>query len=56
MSGVLIYSKDRANYESVMNQCCGGPRIIEDLGDTLRVDFCSAAMSMWVQAGFWYSF
>lgn len=56
MSGVLIHSTDRTNYINIMNECCGGPHIKEDLGDTLLVDFCASAIEVWVEVGYWYSF
>jgi hypothetical protein len=56
MSNVWIYQKDKQFYISIMNSECSGPHIIQETEDKLQVDFCSAAMSVWVQAGMWYGF
>jgi hypothetical protein len=56
MSGVWIYQKNKQDYINIMNEECGGPHIIEETADKLKVDFCSPAMSVWVSVGFWYSF
>jgi hypothetical protein len=54
MNSVLINTSDKAAYSKVMTDACYGPDIIEDLDNLLRVNFCSAAMTFWVQAGYWY--
>ena len=56
MSHVWIYQKNKPSYISLMNSECGGPVINEETEDRLNVDFCAAAMQVWVQCGYYYSF
>ena len=56
MQGVWIYQKDKDAYINLMNEECGGPQILQQTQDKLQVNFCNAAMQVWVQAGFWYGF
>jgi hypothetical protein len=56
MSGVWIYQKNKQSYIDLMNMECGGPLIHQETEDKLQVDFCNAAMAVWVQVGYWYGF
>ena len=56
MNGVWIYQKDKKSYMDIMNIECGSPEIVQEKEEKLQVNFCSAAMTVWVQAGMWYSF
>ena len=56
MSGVWIYQKNKKAYIDLMNMECGSPHILQETEDKLQVDFCQAAMQIWVQAGYWYGF
>lgn len=56
MHGVWIYQKNKESYIGLMNEECGGPQILQETEDKLQVNFCNAAMQVWVQAGFWYGF
>lgn len=51
---IWIYQKNKDSYISLMNSECGGPVIHQENEDKLQVDFCNAAMRVWVQCGFWY--
>lgn len=54
MVGIWIYQNDKESYVSLMNEECGGPVIRTENEEKLQVDFCSAAMQVWVECGFWY--
>lgn len=56
MYGVWIFQKDKNSYVSLMNEECGRPDILQEKEDKLQVNFCNAAMTVWAQAGYWYSF
>lgn len=55
MANVWIYQKNKQSYINLMNDECGGPVIHKETEDKLQVDFCGPAMTVWRQAGFWFS-
>jgi hypothetical protein len=55
MVNIWIYQKDKQAYISAMEiGCNSGPSIKEETEDKLKVDFCQAAMQLWVQSGHWF--
>jgi len=54
MSYIWIYTKDKSAYINIMNDMCGGPVIHKETEQKLQVDFCSAAITAWANAGFWF--
>lgn len=56
MLAVWIYQNDKQSYIDLMNMECDKPIIRQETEDRLQVDFCEAAMSVWIQADYYYSF
>lgn len=54
MQNVWIYQRDKKTYMDVMNIECGSPEILQETDDKLLVNFCHAAMQLWVQSGHWF--
>ena len=49
-----IKVKDKETYEKLMIQSGSQPRIIQEDGEYLQVEFSQSALSVWVQAGYWF--
>jgi hypothetical protein len=49
-----IKLKDKEAYEDLMRKYGTEPRILRDDGDYIQVEFSQAALTTWIQAGYWF--